>query len=134
MKSKIFDEALQAQDPVAESLMNDAVLLGISITSYVTVMDVELVVIGGGLGGRLGESFANRVHEVAEAKVFGSRKSRWLRRRSSTTPASSVPPSCSDPMRVGQSCATNGAWHRRSAGASPTGQRSASARRGWRIH
>ena len=75
MKSKIFADALAAHDSVAESLIDDAVqALGIAIASYVTVIDVGLVVIGGGLGGRLGTPFADRIRDVAEQKVFNGRK------------------------------------------------------------
>lgn len=79
MRSKVFAEALQAHDAVAESLVADAVqALGIAIASFVTVIDVELVVVGGGLGGRLGEPFARQVGDVAAQRVFGGRKVRVL--------------------------------------------------------
>jgi glucokinase len=79
MKSRIFAEALEAGDQVATALLDDAVrALGLSIASVVTVVDIDLVVIGGGLGGRLGDPFVARVERVVQDKVFGNRPVRLV--------------------------------------------------------
>jgi glucokinase len=79
MRSKIFAEALESGDQVATSLIDDAVTaLGISIASVITLVDFELVVIGGGLGGRLGDPFVRRVEQVARERVFGKRPVRLV--------------------------------------------------------
>src|SRR2546430_4616674 len=55
MTSGVFVKALAANDPVAVELIDDAVgALGVAIASAVSLLDVALVVVGGGLGDRLG--------------------------------------------------------------------------------
>src|SRR4029077_20861520 len=54
LTSGVWVRALQAGDKVAEELIERAVqALGVGIGSAVTLLDVEAVVIGGGLGERL---------------------------------------------------------------------------------
>ena len=55
LTSGVWLRALDARDDVARDLLVEAVgALGVAIGSAVTLLDVELVVIGGGLGERLG--------------------------------------------------------------------------------
>ena len=55
LTSGIWERALKAKDPLAEKLIDRAVdALGAGIASAVNLLDVEAVIIGGGLGSGLG--------------------------------------------------------------------------------
>ena len=65
LTSGVWARALDQGDPLAERLMDRAVkALGAGIASAVNLLDVEAVVIGGGLGVRLGEPYVNRIREA----------------------------------------------------------------------
>ena len=71
MTSGVFVKALAAGDPVAVDLIDDAVgALGAAIASAVALLDIPLVVIGGGLADRLGASFVARVEEATARELF----------------------------------------------------------------
>ena len=71
MTSGVFVKALAAGDSVAAELIDDAVgALGVAIASAVSLLDVALVVVGGGLADRLGPAFVARVEEACRADVF----------------------------------------------------------------
>jgi glucokinase len=66
LTSGIWVRALEAGDKVARDLLHEAVeALGVGIGSAVTLLDVEAVVIGGGLGERLGARWLKRVEKAA---------------------------------------------------------------------
>jgi glucokinase len=66
LTSGVFARALNRHDPLATALIDRAVkALGAGIASAVNLLDVEAVIIGGGLGTRLGEPYAERIkHEM----------------------------------------------------------------------
>jgi len=71
MTSGVFVKALAAGDAVAIELIDDAVgALGVAIASCVSLLDIALVVVGGGLADRMGPSFVKRVEEACRADVF----------------------------------------------------------------
>jgi glucokinase len=71
LTSGVWLRALQANDEVAISLIEAAVeALGVGIGSAVTLLDVEAVVIGGGLGERLGPDWLSRIEAAANAHTF----------------------------------------------------------------
>ncbi len=71
LTSGVWLRALQAGDHVAEVLIERAVqALGVGIGCAVTLLDVEAVVIGGGLGERLGTDWLARIAAVANAHTF----------------------------------------------------------------
>lgn len=71
MKSKIWAEALDAGDVTATVLLDRAVqALAVGIASAVTLLDVDLVVLGGGLGSRLGAPWAARIEQGVLARAF----------------------------------------------------------------
>ena len=71
MTSGVFVKALAARDDVATELIDDAVgALGVAIASATSLLDIDLVVVGGGLADRLGPSFVERVEEACRADVF----------------------------------------------------------------
>jgi glucokinase len=65
MSSGVWAKALKKNDHVAVDLIDRAVwALGLAAASAVNLLDVEAVVIGGGLGTRLGTPFADRIREA----------------------------------------------------------------------
>jgi glucokinase len=74
MTSGVFVRALAAGDPVAIELIDEAVAaLGAALGSAVALLDLPLVVIGGGLADRLGPAFVSRVEQAVLADVFPKR-------------------------------------------------------------
>jgi len=62
LSSGVWAKALEKDDHMASELMDRAVwALGLAAASAVNLLDVEAVVIGGGLGIRLGTPFADRI-------------------------------------------------------------------------
>jgi glucokinase len=71
MTSGVWAKALAAGDAVAEELVDDAVIaLGAAAVSAITLLDLSVVIIGGGLGDKLGASFAGRVEQAARAELY----------------------------------------------------------------
>jgi glucokinase len=71
LKSGVWEQALKEGDEVAERLLDRAVkALGAGIASAVNLLDVEAVIIGGGLGVRLGEPFRERIERQMAKHLF----------------------------------------------------------------
>lgn len=71
MKSSVFAKALAAADEVALELIDAAVeAVGTTVASVSTLLDLELVVLGGGIGERLGHELAPRIEAVAHSLMF----------------------------------------------------------------
>jgi glucokinase len=69
--SGIWAAALERGDPLAHKLMAEAVgALGAGVASVVNVLDVEAVILGGGLGVRLGKPYAERIAEAMRPHLF----------------------------------------------------------------
>ncbi len=69
--SGVIARALDQGDRLANELVNDAVrAAGPVIASAVNVLDVDAVIIGGGLGTRLGQPFARRIHRAMQAHLL----------------------------------------------------------------
>lgn len=69
--SGVFARALDHGDALAHQLLDEAIwAAGAAIASAVNVLDVEAVVIGGGLGTRLGAPFVNRVAAEMQPHLF----------------------------------------------------------------
>ena len=79
MTSSVFARALAAKDTVAVNLIETAVeVLAQALAATVTMLDVPLVVIGGGLADRLGPPFVARI-EAATAELVPAVQSGDLR-------------------------------------------------------
>ncbi len=66
LTSKVWARALKQSDPLAAELFDTAIEnLGIGVASTINVIDVELVVVGGGLAEKLGQDLADRIQEAA---------------------------------------------------------------------
>lgn len=71
MKSKTWATARAGGDPVAVSLLDEAVeAVATGIASAVMVLDLELIVLGGGLVEKLGDPFVASVDEAVRARLF----------------------------------------------------------------
>jgi glucokinase len=71
LQSGVWARALERKDPLAVKLVDRAVeALGAGVASVVNVLDVEMVVIGGGLGSRLGEPYVERIREAMMPHLF----------------------------------------------------------------
>jgi glucokinase len=71
LTSGVWERALKHGDKVATRLIDEAVeALGAGVASVQNVLDVEAIIIGGGLGLRLGEPYVERIREAMMPHVF----------------------------------------------------------------
>jgi glucokinase len=71
LTSSIWGQALQQEDALATELIDRAVhALGAGIASAVNLLDVEAVIIGGGLGVRFGQPMAERISTEMHPHLF----------------------------------------------------------------
>jgi glucokinase len=71
LASGVWAAALERGDPLARRLIGEAVeALGAGVASVVNLLDVEAVVLGGGLGSRLGQPYAERVARTMRPHLF----------------------------------------------------------------
>ena len=71
MTSGVLAAALEAGDDLAHELVDRAVAaLGAGIASAVNILDVQAVVLGGGLGEKLGDPFTHRVEAAMRPHLF----------------------------------------------------------------
>jgi glucokinase len=71
LTSAVWAQALEEKDPLATELIERAVeALGAGIASAVNLLDVEAVVIGGGLGSRFGQPMTDRIFEASKPHLF----------------------------------------------------------------
>jgi glucokinase len=73
LTSGVWDRALKSGDKLAQELIDEAVeALGAGVASALNVLDVEAVVIGGGLGLKLGEPYVERIRDAIMPHLFTS--------------------------------------------------------------
>jgi glucokinase len=71
LTSGVWEAALAEEDKLARSLVDEAVeALGAGVGSVQNLLDLEAVVVGGGLGTRLGEPFVQRIAAAAQPHLF----------------------------------------------------------------
>jgi glucokinase len=71
LTSGIWERALKAGDSLATELIERAVsALGAGIASAINLLDVEAVIIGGGIGTRLGQPYAKRIAKAMQPHLF----------------------------------------------------------------
>jgi len=71
LTSSIWARALDNGDKLATELIDDAVeALGAGVASAMNLLDVEAVIIGGGLGVRFGDPMAKRISEAMHPHLF----------------------------------------------------------------
>jgi glucokinase len=75
LTSGIWARALEHGDKLAKQIIDRAVeALGAGIASAVNLLDVEGVIIGGGLGVRLGHPYAKRIAEAMQPHLFADER------------------------------------------------------------
>jgi glucokinase len=73
LTSGIWARALEADDKLAHKLLEEAVeALGAGVASALNVLDVDAVVLGGGLGLRLGEPYREKIEKAMLPHLFAS--------------------------------------------------------------
>ncbi len=71
LTSGIWARALEREDKLATQLIERALTaLGAGVASVINVLDVEAVILGGGLGVRLGDPYAKRLAEAMLPHLF----------------------------------------------------------------
>jgi glucokinase len=71
LTSAVWAHALEDKDPLATELIDRAVeALGAGIASAVNLLDVEAVIIGGGLGVRFGQPMTDRIIKAMHPHLF----------------------------------------------------------------
>jgi len=71
LTSGIWARALEQDDKMAIELIDRAVeALGAGVASAVNLLDVEAVIIGGGLGLRMGEPYVKRISKAMKPHLF----------------------------------------------------------------
>jgi glucokinase len=71
LTSSVWQHALDEHDAYAEKMIERAIgALGAGAASAVNLIDVEAVVVGGGLGTRLGEQGVGRIREAMQPHLF----------------------------------------------------------------
>ena len=75
LTSGIWARALVRQDPMAVRLIERAIeALGAGVASAVNLLDVEAVIIGGGLGVRLGDPYRKRLEHAMLPHIFADHR------------------------------------------------------------
>jgi glucokinase len=71
LTSGVWEDALKEGDKLAEKMIDRAIeALGAGVASVVNVLDVEAVIIGGGMGVRFGEPYAERIGTAMKPHLF----------------------------------------------------------------
>ncbi|MDX6583133.1 MAG: glucokinase [Solirubrobacterales bacterium] len=71
LTSGIWERAMKHSDPLAEKLIARAVeALGAGVASAVNLLDVEAVIIGGGLGVRFGQPYVDKIAKAMHPHLF----------------------------------------------------------------
>ncbi len=72
IKSRHIEQALESGDSVAESIIDDAAnALAMGIGNLATVLDLDRVVLGGGVVDKLGQPFLDQISQSAHFGGFG---------------------------------------------------------------
>jgi glucokinase len=71
LTSGVWERALKEDDPLARELIDDAYdAIGAACASVVNLLDIDGIVVGGGLGTRFGSKAAERISEKMRPHVF----------------------------------------------------------------
>jgi glucokinase len=75
LASGIWSRALEHDDKLAHRLVNQAVeAIGVAVGSALNLLDVEAVIIGGGLGLRLGDPYVERIRAAMMPHLFADHR------------------------------------------------------------
>ena len=66
LTSKVWEKALEEEDELATKLFDTAIeMLGVAVGSAINLLDLDVVVVGGGLAEKLGSDLSDRIAEAA---------------------------------------------------------------------
>lgn len=75
--SSVWRDAVQEGDEVATALLRTGIeMLGVAMGSTLNLLDVDLVVLGGGMVGKFGQDLVDRAAQQAERCTLHPRKDR----------------------------------------------------------
>jgi glucokinase len=75
LTSGIWAAALERKDPLATKLVERAIeALGAGVASVDNVLDVEVIILGGGLGVRLGQPYAEKIADAMLPHLFNDHR------------------------------------------------------------
>ena len=75
LSSGVWARALERDDKLAKQIIDRAVdALGAAIASAMNLIDVEAVIIGGGLGDRLGQPYVDRIRDAMMPHLFADHR------------------------------------------------------------
>jgi len=73
LTSSVWEKAVKHEDELAVELIDEAIkALGAGIASAVNLLDVEAVILGGGLGVRFGNRYGKRIQKRMHKSLFSS--------------------------------------------------------------
>lgn len=79
LTSAVWQQALADGDEVATALVDDAIEgLGIAVGSAVNLLDLDRIVVGGGLADRLGDDLTGRIQAAAEPHIIAPNPERTI--------------------------------------------------------
>jgi glucokinase len=71
LSSGVWERALKEKDPLATRLINRAIdMMGAALASVINLLDVEAIVLGGGLGSRLGPAYLGHIQDAMHPHLF----------------------------------------------------------------
>jgi glucokinase len=71
LSSGVYAHALKRGDPMTTTLIHQAAwALGVALASAQNLLDLEAIIVGGGLGDRLGQPFIDRISEQMTPHLF----------------------------------------------------------------
>jgi glucokinase len=69
--SGVIHAAIERDDKMAKKFIDEAVwALGIALANAQNLLDLEAIIVGGGLGDRLGQPFVSRIEEAVRDRLF----------------------------------------------------------------
>ncbi|RKH67997.1 ROK family protein [Corallococcus llansteffanensis] len=75
LASGVWARALKEKDPLATRLIDRAMeMMSVAIASVINLLDLEAVVIGGGLGSRLGMPYVERISDAMHPHLFSTER------------------------------------------------------------
>jgi glucokinase len=75
LTSGVWARALEHGDKLAHEIIDRAIpAIGTAVASAINLLDVEAVVIGGGLGVRFGQPYADRIAEAMQPHLFNDQR------------------------------------------------------------
>jgi glucokinase len=75
LSSGIWKRALDRNDKLAHQLVDRAVdAIGVAVASSLNLLDVDAVIIGGGLGLRLGEPYVEKIRDAMMPHLFADHR------------------------------------------------------------